>query len=57
MWGLNGAAGKVEDVLTDLPEWRDVDTDKREENEQDGQERVYGGTTAAAATRTFQVVG
>lgn len=49
--------GRIEDLLTNLPEWLDVGTDKREENEQDGQERVYGGATATAATRTFQVVG
>lgn len=33
MWGLIGAAEKL---LMNLPGWRDVSTDKREENEQDG---------------------
>lgn len=30
-----------EDLLIYTPGWRGVDTDKREENEQDGQERVH----------------
>lgn len=33
--------GENGDLLTYTPGWRRVDTDKREENEQDGQERVH----------------